>query len=294
MNKENVDFLKERLFFLGFGENLNAEMEKKIKEQAEKFTLSMAAEFGKDDKKQIVNYVLDFSKSKTKDMHFVNNYTAMLMHDDLEKVKSQKFYLNNGTGVTAKEAFNMLEGRAVHKNKLYNKNDEKYEAWLQLDFKEQDKHGNFKMNQYHQAWNYDLEKSLHRHPIKELENSTQKEQLINSLRKGNVQQATFIIEDKPVKMFLEANPRERNVNVFDENMKKHGQGVKKVNGQALHQGGGERGATENGKEQSAATTPENKQDSKQKKKIAEKGKAEKTSLGNGPTKTRSKKKGMSV
>ena len=50
----------------------------------------------------------------------------------------QTFYLNKGKGVTAKEAYNLLEGRAVHKE-LTTKAGEPYKAWIQLDFENKGK-----------------------------------------------------------------------------------------------------------------------------------------------------------
>lgn len=321
MNKENVDFLKDRLFFLGFGDKMNAELEKKIEQQPEKFTMSMQGEFSKGEQKNIVDYSLDFSRSKQNDMYFLNNYTATLKNDDPEKERSQKFYLNNGSGITAKEAYNLLDGRAVHKTNLTNKNNEKYEAWLQLNLNEKDDKGNHKVQQYHKAWNYDLDRNLGRHPIKELENATQKEQLVKSMEKGNIQQVTFINEDKKeVKMFLEANPKERNVIVYDENMKKQFQGIRKAKPainegktnqnepdtsrmtvQEQSQGFGARGADSNGKNQSASTAEgkdkkgETMQNDTQEKKTIDKSKVEKRGFEtDSPVRTRPKKRGMSV
>lgn len=228
MNRQNLDFLKDRLFFLGFGDKLNSELEKKIEGKAEKFTLPIQGEFGKDDQKKTIDYSLDFTKSKKEDMYFLNNYTATLKNEDPAKEKSHKFYLNNGSGVTAKEAFNMLEGRAVHKKNLENRDGQKYEAWLQLNFDQKDDKGNFKQQQYHQKWNYDLERNLSRHPIKELKDTNPKSDLIKSLQKGNLQQVTFLLENREAKWFVEANPKERNVNVFDENMRKQFQGIRQA------------------------------------------------------------------
>jgi hypothetical protein len=136
--------------------------------------------------------------------------------------------LNNGSGVTAKEAFNMLEGRAVYKKNLVNKNDEKYSAWLQLNFSQKDDNGNFKQQQYHQNWKYDLEKNLSKHPIKELADSNQKSDLIKSLEKGNLQQVTYQTEKGEAKWYVEANPKDRNINVYDETLRKQFQGIRQA------------------------------------------------------------------
>lgn len=226
MRQDNVQFLKDRLFFLGFGDNLHTKLENKIKEGPEKFTLEMQGEFGTGDKKKIIDYSLDFSKSKKEDMYFVNNYTATLKGEKPELDKTQKFFLNNGSGVTAKEAFNLLEGRAVHKSNLVNKSGDEYSAWLQLNFKEKDKHENHKVQLYSDGWKYDLEKSVAKHPIRELASEELKGDLMKNLKKGNLHQVTFTKDGEETKMFIEANPKERNVNVYDEKMIKQFQGIR--------------------------------------------------------------------
>lgn len=234
MNQQNVDFLKDRLFFLGFGDNLHKDLEKKLAEKPENFKLSFQGEFGKDDSKKVVDYTLDLSKSKREDMYFLNNYTATLKNEDPDKEKTQKFFLNNGSGVTAREAFNLLEGRAVYKTLTKKKKEdaapgekpEKYDVWMQLDFKNKNEYGNHKQQTYSKEWKYDLDKNLAKHPIKELTDPERKGELIKSLQKGNLQQVTFTGESGEKKMFVEANPKERNVNVYDENMRKQFQGVR--------------------------------------------------------------------
>lgn len=230
MNKENADFLKERLFFLGFGDKLNAELEKKMQAGEEKFKLPMVAEFTKGDRKDIVEYSVDFGKSKQNDMYFLNNYRATLAKPDPEQERSQTFYLSKGKGITAKEAYNLLDGRAVHKD-LTNKEGEPYQAWLVLNAKKED-NGNHKIQQYHSAWGYNVEKSLHKHPIKELGDATSTADLVKSMEKGNLQQVTFSREGKEEKMYIEANPKDKSINVYNEKMQKQFQGVREHKGEA--------------------------------------------------------------
>jgi hypothetical protein len=230
MNEQNAEFLKERLFYLGFGDKLNAELEKNMKAGKEQFQLPFQGEFSKGEKKDVVDYQVDFSKSKQGDMYFVNKYQATLKNEDPEKEKSQTFYINKGNGVTAKEAYNMLDGRAVNK-KLMDREDNPYQAWLQINFKEKDDNGHQKLNRYHTAYGFDLEKSLGKHPIKELADPEQKASVMKGLEKGNLQPVTFQRDGKEEKMFLEANPKERNVIVYDSSMKKQFQGVKEHKGE---------------------------------------------------------------
>lgn len=298
MNKENVDFLKERLFYLGFGDNLSAELEKKITDKQDKFNLSFQAEFKNGDKKSVVDYTLEVSKSKQNDMYFLNNYTATLNPDNPDKSVTHKFYLNKGSGVTAKEAFNMLEGRAVFKDKLENKEGEKYKAWLQIDFNNKDDKGNFKVQQYHEAWKYDLDKNLAKQPIKELENPTQKEQLVKSLEKGNIPQVTFVKDGKEEKMFVEANPKERNLTIYDQDMHRQGQGVRRHQPQVSE---GQENARANTNDQSqgvggpGANSKGKTEAGDNEKKSTDKAKSEKRAFEtDSPQRTRPKKKGMSV
>lgn len=261
MNKQNVEFLTERLFFLGFGDKLNAELEKNMKSGKEKFELPFQGEFGKGDKKEVVDYLIDFSKSKQADMYFVNKYQATLKNDDPGNEKSQTFYLNKGNGVTAKEAYNLLDGRAVHK-KLTDREDNPYHAWLQINFTEKEDNGNNKLNRYHAAYGFDLEKSLGKHPIKELTSPEQKEILMKSLEKGNLHEVTFQREGKDEKMFLEANPKKRDITVYDAEMKKQFHGVKRHEGEK--EGKGQEQSNNKGKSEQAEMKED--PDAKEKKK----------------------------
>ena len=84
---------------------------------------------------------LNFRKSDSSDMYFFNNYHASLEKNNGEKV-DRTFFLNKGKGITSKEAFNLLDGRAVHKD-LVTKEGQPYKAWTQLDFENKDKNNNY-------------------------------------------------------------------------------------------------------------------------------------------------------
>lgn len=89
-----------------------------------------------------------------------------------------------------------------------------------MDFKDADTKGNFSLRHYHQNYGFDLEAALSKHPVKELQNSKQKEDLINSLRKGNRQSATFLKDEKEVKQFIEATPQFKTLTLYDVNQKR--------------------------------------------------------------------------
>src|SRR6478736_3483481 len=159
MNTKNFEFLKDGLKYMGFGDKLNAELEKQINQQPAEFKLQLQGEFKKDGITDRVDYKLDFKKSDQTDMYFFNRYQATLKNDDPAQEKSQTFYVTKNSGITAKEAFNLLSGRSVNKD-LTNKEGQPFNAWLQLDFKVQDKNDNFKVKQFHAGYGYEVNKVL--------------------------------------------------------------------------------------------------------------------------------------
>lgn len=219
MNVENFEFLKKGLLFMGFGEKLNENLEAKIKEQPKEFQLVMQGEFKKEGTVEKVDYKLDFRKSETTDMFFFNRYRATLKNDDPSQEKSQMFYINKNSGITAKEAFNLLSGRSVNKD-LTTKEGQPYNAWLKLDFSKKDKNENFEVKQFTSGYGYDLNSTLKKYPIKELESSESLVRLIGALERGNLQPVTFIKEGKEERMHVEANPQFKTLNLYDADMKK--------------------------------------------------------------------------
>jgi hypothetical protein len=216
MNTQNVEFLKKSLLNLGFGEKLNAELDKEIAAKTPEFKLSLQHEF--NQKK--VDYTLHFKAGDNQDMYFFNKYDAAIHHkDDPAKKVDQTFFINKGSGITAKEAFNLMEGRAVNKQ-LYNLEGQKYNAWLTLDDKNLTENGNMKIKHYHENYGFDLEKIISNKGIKELADPKAKEELMYSLKKGNAQQITVGEGESEKKYFIVANPQFKTVDLYDHQMKK--------------------------------------------------------------------------
>ena len=213
MNTQNLEFLQSNLKYFGFGDQLNEALEKNIKDQKNEFQLKIEIPHFNNK----MDYTLHFKKSDSTDMYFFNRYDAALQNGKPELDKIQSFYVNKGNGATAKEAFNLLEGRSVHKD-LLNKEGQKYSAWLKIDFDNSDDRGNFKLKQFSEQYGYNLEKTLGNYPIKELGDAEQKTQLLNSLQKGNAQQVTIQKDGADAKYYIEAVPQYKNINVYDQKM----------------------------------------------------------------------------
>lgn len=151
-------------------------------------------------------------------MYFFNKYDAKVKNEKAEDM-AQTFYINKGSGVTLKEAYNLLNGRAVHKE-LTDKQDQKYQAWIQLDFSSKDKHGNYERKQYHENYGFDLKEALSFYPVKELMKEEDKKTLLRSLEKGNVQMVTLETAGKDIKVFIEANPQYKSINLYNGKMER--------------------------------------------------------------------------
>lgn len=213
MNNENLQYLADNIKYMGFGENLKAELEKNLQEGKADFQLHYTAEINKKP----FEATLNFRKSDATDMYFFNSYRASLEKNNAEKVE-QTFYINKGKGVTSKEAFNLLEGRSVHKD-LMTKEGQPYKAWIQLDPLNKDKNNNFEVKHYHENYGFDLRGAVQKFAIAGLKDLDKEKSLMQSLQKGNIQSVTIEKDGASHKMFIEADPQFKKVNLYDSNMK---------------------------------------------------------------------------
>jgi hypothetical protein len=285
MNEQNLKYLQDNIKYLGFGEKLFSDLQKNLEQGLPEFQLKTSAEFQKDK----IEAELFFKKSETNDHYFLNRYDAKLERSDGKEL-SQPFYLNKGSGVTIKEACNLLNGRAVNKI-LTNKDGIKYNAWLQLDLSRKNERGNFDSKQFHENYGYNLEQSLSKFPIKELNNGEQKDALLKSLQKGNLQSVTLEREGNEQKMYVEANPQLKTINIYDTNLKlqQHDSLKKNESNQRINYSDEKKNSEEKTKDKSNDKKQELDQ-SKNKGKVV-KMKSEESLL---PKKKTSQKKGLSL
>jgi hypothetical protein len=204
MNNENLSYLQKQLLNLGFGEKMNEALEKEIQSKTPEFTLNSTNDYNK----QNVDYTLHFKAGEKDEMYFFNKYDASLRDKDM----AQTFYINKGSGITAKEAYNLMEGRAVRKE-LENQAGEKYKAWVVLDQENKTENGNYKLNTFSEGWNYKPERAIDKMDIVGIEEPGARDKLLKSLEKGNRHQVEVNKDGKTVKLYLAANPAEHRVNI---------------------------------------------------------------------------------
>jgi len=215
MNQKNFEYLRDQVKYTGFGEGLEIDLKEKLSKQTPDFTMNHTTKYGNDT----ASSELHFSKSSQSDMYFFNSYKVSLKKENVPENMEQTFYINKGNNITLKEAYNLMNGRAVNKD-LTNKDNQMYNAWVQMDFKQADNNGNYKLKQYHQNYGFDLDQVLAKHPIKELGHEDYKSNLLDSLKKGNRQSVTFIHDGAEQKNYIEANPKFKTINIYDSNMQR--------------------------------------------------------------------------
>lgn len=224
---KNQEFLSKKVMYSGFGNALDEQINANLEKGLEKFQITHQASFGKSE----IEAVLSFNKSKESDLYFFNQYQLKIQPENGADEMRQTFFIGKENNITLKEAYNMMNGRAVFKewNKLENVGDEqrprfvateeKYKAWVQLDFKEADTYGNYKQVKFHENYGFNLEAEVSKISLQELGNPDYKKQLLESLQKGNLQSATLISEEGESKVFLQAKPQFKRIGVYDEHMK---------------------------------------------------------------------------
>lgn len=221
MNEKNLEYLKDQLKYTGMGETFETELKENMQKGEKDFKIIHSGIMNNGlPNNDTLTVELNFKKSDQSDIYFFNSYHVNLQKEENKPGLEQTFYINNdGTSITLKEAYNLMEGRSVNKD-LKTKEGESYNAWLKMDFKESESNGNFKINHFHQNYGYDLEASLEKHSIKELQTPNYKENLMSSLKKGNLQSVTFVVNGVESKMFVEANPQFKTLNVYDGSLQR--------------------------------------------------------------------------
>jgi hypothetical protein len=216
MNEQNLDYLNRQIKFTGFGEGHDKDLRAKMETGESEFTLAYIQEFGKDS----AAATLHFRKAEATDLYYFNRYDLLVKNGEQPDPVRHTFYINpKEDHITFKEGYNLLSGRAIQKD-YKPKEGEKYKAWLQLDFKETDKNGQYKIKQFHPNYGFDLEATIHRHPIKELSTVEGTKRLLESLERGNRQQVTYGEPGNEQKVFIEASPQFKSINFLDDSMRR--------------------------------------------------------------------------
>ncbi|MES2373473.1 MAG: hypothetical protein V4557_12885 [Bacteroidota bacterium] len=212
LNK-NYEYLKNQLMFLGFDESLNQPLLEKMKEGKSEFTLDSAREFDKDKMEAVIHF--RHSMKDGKEAYFCNHYISTLLREDQNR--SQFIYVNNkGQSMTFKESRNLLNSRSVYKE-ITPKEGSPYKAWFKIDHENMDpKTGYPKLRPFHTNYGFDVKEALGRMEFKGMKYDDQLKSMLKTLQKGNLAPAVLIKNGAEVPVFIEANPQQRTLNMYDK------------------------------------------------------------------------------
>lgn len=228
MNEANLEYLKKSLDYLGFGSRLNEVLEAGIRREVPNFSVGISTYFeppvrlGPDARqKDHVHFSLDFQKGKESDIYYLNDYTAELStHNGL--LRSQQFNLERDNRVTALQAYRLLLGAALQKEisqrgEGENAQAEKKEVWFKLNLDLTDSYGRHPLAKIHPSYGFDLTQVVDKYPLvwnKDRERAA----VIEALQKGAFPKAAMEIDGKKELVILSANPRMKNLDVYDQQM----------------------------------------------------------------------------
>lgn len=214
--KKQLEFLTKQLMYTGFSlsEAQTKELEKKINGKAKSFTMNFESEKANFGNK--MEYQLNFNRSD-KGGVFFNSYDATLTKSNDEVLK-HKFAINFKATITAKEALNLLEGRAVKTAFANKESGELTPAFIKFKLKEdKNDYGNFKMEVYNENYGVDTKKIVENSPLV-FDKAEHKQFAINGLEKGDIVKVKFEQENKTVFGKAVLNPQYKTINLYDSYM----------------------------------------------------------------------------
>lgn len=217
--KTNYDILKDQIKYLGFGEGASmlTKLSEKLDSREKEFSLSLASDKA-SFKNNEVNFQLNFQKSEKNEKVYLNTFQANLKNENKGVDLSHTFSAKGN--FTAKEAINLLEGRAV-KTEIFNqKSSQNEEAFVKLKLNEEkNENGNFKLQVFNKNYGIDVSKIMDKSNLV-FDNEKHKEITQKSLEKGNIVSVKFEQNNRVTEGKAILNPQYKMLNLYDNKMKR--------------------------------------------------------------------------
>lgn len=204
--EKNNQSLYDQMQRIGF-RDLSNKIDQQIKEGHEQFTIPVSYYI---NEKERLNHELSFSKDQSGQYQFGAYKTTLQNESKPDEERSQYFKVQEGNSINTTQAYNLLAGRAIQKEK----------SWVQFDLNDKDASGNHRIKEFHSGYGYDLEKAVQKLTLKELSNQTEADKLKDALKQGNRQPVTLIKNGNEHQFYIEANPQFKSVNIYDEHLRK--------------------------------------------------------------------------
>ena len=218
-----LNYLKNQVKYLGMGESekLHKDLENAILSPDK--DVDVKVEYNNPDKLMkgnTISFDLHIGKGEQGGI-FLNSYTANLTMKNGEE-RSQSFKVQKENNITAKEAINLLEGRAVkiEHDRVDKETGElsRTESFIKLKLKdEKTEYGNYKYEWYNKGYGVDVEDIMNKSNLV-FADDTQRERTKKHLEKGNITEVSFVHDKKEIKGFAVLNPQYKQLNLYDSTM----------------------------------------------------------------------------
>ena len=218
-----LNYLKNQVKYLGMGESekLHKDLENAILSPDK--NVDVKVEYNNPDrlmKGNTISFDLHIGKGEQGGV-FLNSYTANLTMKNGEE-RSQSFKVQKENNITAKEAINLLEGRAVkiEHDRVDKETGElsRTESFIKLKLKdEKTEYGNYKYEWYNKGYGVDVDDIMKKSNLV-FADDTQRERTKKHLEKGNITEVSFVHDKKEIKGFAVLNPQYKQLNLYDSAM----------------------------------------------------------------------------
>ena len=218
-----LNYLKNQVKYLGMGESekLHKDLENAILSPEK--DVNVQVEYNNPDKLMkgnTISFNLHIGKGEQGGV-FLNSYTANLTMKN-EEERTQSFKVQKENNITAKEAINLLEGRAVkiEHDKVDKETGEisRTESFIKLKLKdEKTQYGNYKYEWYNKGYGVDVDDIMKKSNLV-FADDTQRERTKKHLEKGNITEVSFVHDKKEIKGFAVLNPQYKQLNLYDNGM----------------------------------------------------------------------------
>jgi hypothetical protein len=95
----------------------------------------------------------------------------------------------------------------------------KENIWIKLDFENQNSRGDHQFKKFYPNYGFDLDAALQTLPIADMKEQQQKDRLLGSLRRGNLQLVNLDGEDAKESLYITANPQFKKLDVYDRDLR---------------------------------------------------------------------------
>ena len=215
-DQEQLQHHKDQLKYLGFGEGeqLRNDLKEGIDSHQRNFEIKAVA--NKTQLGNTVSFAIKYARLDQGDI-VLNSYDGNLTNDKGANIL-QNFKVNKDNHFSAKEAINLLEGRAVKIAYTNPLTDLREQAFVKLNLSEEkNKSGNYNFQTFSKDYGINTRQIVEKSNLI-FDRPEQREKALKSLEQGDIVKVKISIEDKLIDAKAVLNPQYKTLNLYDTEM----------------------------------------------------------------------------